>query len=75
MVCERRFRGGETREFMVVASLRGDCWARNRISFGSIFDSTMSSFFPYTTTTTTDGAWGPCLLHWRTRALAKQLLG
>lgn len=47
MVCERRFRGGETREFMVVASLRGDCWARNRISFGSIFDSTMSSFFLY----------------------------
>lgn len=45
MVCERRFRGGETREFMVVASLRGDCWERNRISFGSIFDNTMSSFF------------------------------
>lgn len=65
MVCERRFRGGETSEFMVVASLRGDCWERNRISFGSIFDNTMSSvfFFSYTTTITTDGAWGPCLLH------------
>jgi hypothetical protein len=31
---------------MVVASLRGDCWDRNRISFGSIFDKDIS----YTTT-------------------------
>lgn len=63
-VCDTRLRGGDTKAFMVVASLRGECWARKRVSFGSIF----------ATTTILLVQLGTCARGFRTRPTRRSLL-